>query len=77
MLLADYQSYVDCQKQVSQAYRDYDNWTRMSILNTARTGKFSSDRTIEQYCREVWKVEPVEIQLTEYVQADAGLKVSR
>lgn len=77
MLLADYQSYVDCQKQVSQAYRDYDNWTRMSILNTARTGKFSSDRTIEQYCKEVWKVEPVQIQLTEYVQAEAGLKVGQ
>jgi len=47
--LADYQSYVDCQEQVATAYRDQENWTRMSILNVARMGKFSSDRTIQEY----------------------------
>ena len=56
MLLADYQSYVECQQRVSDAYRDQVNWTRMSILNTARTGRFSSDRSIRDYCRDIWKV---------------------
>ncbi|MDV2999996.1 MAG: Maltodextrin phosphorylase [Chroococcopsis gigantea SAG 12.99] len=61
MLLADFQAYLDCQDQVSLAYRDQDKWTRMSILNSTRMGKFSSDRTIREYCQEIWKVEPVEI----------------
>jgi starch phosphorylase len=63
MLLADYQSYADCQEQVSEAYRDRDNWTRMSILNSVRMAKFSSDRTIWEYCQEIWKVNPVKISL--------------
>lgn len=75
MLFADYQSYVDCQEQVSQAYRDPENWTRMSILNTARMGKFSSDRAVQEYCQEIWQAEPVKIELAEYVQANADLKV--
>jgi starch phosphorylase len=61
LLLADYQSYVDCQEQAAEAYRDTDAWTRMSILNTARCGYFSSDRSMRQYCEGIWKVEPVEI----------------
>jgi starch phosphorylase len=56
MLFADYQSYVDCQQRVSDAYRDQANWTRMSILNTARTGRFSSDRSIRDYCRDIWNI---------------------
>jgi glycogen phosphorylase len=60
MLLADYQSYVDCQQQVSEAYRDQKNWTRMSILNSARVGRFSSDRSIREYCRDIWNVSPIE-----------------
>lgn len=72
MLLADYQSYIDCQEQVSQAYRDQDHWTRMSILNVARMGKFSSDRSIRDYCEDIWKVQPVAIELQEYVQEQAG-----
>ena len=63
MLLADYQAYIDCQEDVSHAYRDRDKWTRMSILNSARMGKFSSDRTIREYCQEIWHVEPVKIEL--------------
>jgi starch phosphorylase len=63
MLLADYQSYVDCQDRVSAAYKDQDAWTRMSILNVARIGKFSSDRSIRDYCAEIWKTWPVKIQL--------------
>ena len=76
LLLADYQSYIDCQEKVGQAYKERDNWTRMSILNVARMGKFSSDRSIREYCQEIWNVEPTPIELQEYVQADAGLKVS-
>jgi starch phosphorylase len=63
MLLADYQSYVDCQDRVSTAYRDQDRWTRMSILNVARIGKFSSDRAIRDYCADIWKTWPVKIEL--------------
>ncbi|NJL86698.1 MAG: glycogen/starch/alpha-glucan phosphorylase [Leptolyngbyaceae cyanobacterium SM1_1_3] len=65
LLLADYQSYADCQEQVSQTYRDRDRWTRMSILNAARMGKFSSDRSITQYAEEIWKTPPVKIELTD------------
>ncbi len=56
MLLADYQSYVDCQERVSRAFLDTETWTRMSILNCARTGRFSSDRSIREYCEKVWNV---------------------
>ena len=73
MLLADYQAYIDCQERVSQTYRNQENWTRMSILNAARMGKFSSDRTIREYCQEIWQVEPVEIELEEYRQLEASL----
>jgi len=61
MLLADYRSYVECQEQVSEAYRDQERWTRMSILNVARMGKFSSDRSIREYAEKIWKVERVEV----------------
>ena len=59
MLLADYQDYVECQERVSQAYADRNAWTRMSILNCARVGRFSSDRSIREYCRDIWKVTPI------------------
>jgi starch phosphorylase len=59
MLLADYQAYVDCQQRVSHAYSDQNAWTRMSILNSARAGCFSSDRSIREYCRDIWKVRPI------------------
>jgi starch phosphorylase len=59
MLFADYQSYVDCQERVSVAYTDERNWTRMSILNSARVGRFSSDRSIREYCRDIWNVRPI------------------
>jgi starch phosphorylase len=63
MLLADYQSYIDCQDRVSLAYKNQDEWTRMSILNVARIGKFSSDRAIRDYSADIWKTWPVKIQL--------------
>lgn len=63
MLLADYASYIDCQDRVSAAYRDPEHWTRMSILNVARSGKFSSDRAIRDYCSDIWKTWPVKIHV--------------
>ncbi|MGA3263679.1 MAG: glycogen/starch/alpha-glucan phosphorylase [Terracidiphilus sp.] len=63
MLLADYQSYIDCQDRVSLAYKNQEEWTRMSILNVARISKFSSDRSIRDYCADIWKTWPVKIQL--------------
>jgi glycogen phosphorylase len=58
LLLADYQSYIDAQEQVSALWRNPQAWTRMSILNTARMGKFSSDRSIRDYCERVWNIKP-------------------
>ncbi|MBO9997769.1 MAG: glycogen/starch/alpha-glucan phosphorylase [Cyanobacteria bacterium SID2] len=72
LLFADYQSYIECQDRVATAYRDRENWTRMSILNTARMGKFSSDRSIREYCQDIWHVSPVKVELEEYVQAKAA-----
>jgi starch phosphorylase len=63
MLFADYRSYVDCQDRVSEAFRDQERWTRMSILNVARSGKFSSDRSIRDYCERIWKAKPVKVEL--------------
>jgi starch phosphorylase len=59
MTIADFRSYVNAQKQVELAYRDKDHWTRMSILNCAASGKFSTDRTIADYNREIWKLDAV------------------
>jgi starch phosphorylase len=55
LLLADYQSYIECQDRISLAYRDKKKWTEMSILNVARMGQFSSDRSIREYCEKIWK----------------------
>ena len=63
LVLADFQSYIDCQAQVETAYQNPEQWTRMSILNTARSGMFSSDRAIQEYARDIWKVDSVEIGL--------------
>ena len=62
MVLADYRPYVDCHDQSAEpAWADQDRWTRMSILNTARSGFFSSDRTVRDYCRDIWHAEPVPV----------------
>lgn len=57
-VLADYRAYVDCQEKVSQLYRDQEEWTRRSILNTANMGKFSSDRSVAEYAKKIWGVKP-------------------
>jgi starch phosphorylase len=61
-VFADFRAYCDGQSSVGAAYRDRGRWTRMSILNSARTGKFSSDRTIREYCRDIWRVDAVPIK---------------
>jgi starch phosphorylase len=72
MVLADYASYADCQAGVDRAYRDREAWSRMSILNTARSGKFSSDRSIREYCRDIWNVNPEPIRLLTPEEVKAG-----
>jgi starch phosphorylase len=62
-VLADFPSYVETQSRVGQAFRDRSLWTRMSILNTARMGRFSSDRAVREYCERIWKIGPVPVEL--------------
>jgi len=59
MVLADYRAYVDKQAEVSELYKNKDEWYRKAILNSARMGKFSSDRTITDYAEEIWDIKPV------------------
>jgi starch phosphorylase len=61
MLLADLRAYIDTQDRVDTAYQDVEGWTRKAILNVARAGKFSSDRTIEEYRSQIWHVEPCQV----------------
>ena len=61
-VLADFRDYVTCQARVADAWRDHDEWTRKSILNTARAGRFSSDRAIREYADRIWKVPPVTVE---------------
>ena len=62
-VFADAASYAVCQQQVAKAFRDEEEWGRMSILNTVHMGWFSSDRSIREYCEDIWKLSPVEVQL--------------
>jgi starch phosphorylase len=63
MVMADFDSYVQCQNTIAEAYQDTERWTKMSILNVANMGRFSSDRTIRQYAEEIWRVKPTPIRL--------------
>ncbi len=63
LTLADFRSFIDAQKRVEAAFQDREQWTRMSILNTAASGKFSTDRTIGEYNREIWKLANIKIDL--------------
>lgn len=62
MVMADYEAYLKTQEKVSAMYRDQEQWTRKAIINTANMGKFSSDRTIQEYVRDIWRVKPVHIK---------------
>ncbi len=62
MTIADFRSFVDAQKRVEVAYQDKDLWTRMSIMNTANSGKFSTDRTIQSYSDEIWNLKAIAIK---------------
>ncbi len=62
MLLADYPLYVACQDLVAETWKTQDKWTEMAIMNVARMGKFSSDRSIQDYCEKIWKVKPFRIK---------------
>jgi starch phosphorylase len=63
MILADYQSYIDCQDRVSMAFKDQEKWTNMSIITVARMGKFSSDRSIREYNEKIWHAAPLRINI--------------
>lgn len=63
LVLADFQSYLECQERITALWRDPRAWTRMAILNVARMGKFSSDRSIRDYCEKVWQVEAVPVKM--------------
>lgn len=60
-ILKDFRSYAEAQKKVDTAYRDHEAWAKMALLNVAKSGKFSSDRTIEEYAKEIWKLEKVSL----------------
>lgn len=62
LLCADFKSYIECQEKVSQLYLKPEEWLKMSILNVAHMGKFSSDRAIKEYCQDIWQIEPVMIK---------------
>ena len=61
-ILADFRSYAEAQKKVEQAYRDEKRWAKMALLNTACSGKFSSDRTIQEYVDDIWHLDKVKIE---------------
>ena len=61
-ILKDFRSYAETQRRVDAAYRDEESWARMCMLNTANAGKFSSDRTIEEYVRDIWRLEKVQVK---------------
>ena len=63
LVLADYQAYVDCQRQVEAVFRDPERWTAMAIRTVSRMGRFSSDRSIAEYCEQVWRVGPAPVEL--------------
>jgi len=77
LLFADYPSYIDCQEKIGQTFKNQEKWTRMSILNVARIGKFSSDRSIMEYCNEIWNVKPIPIYLDDPVHTEVKKKTKK
>ena len=73
MLLADFDAYIKAQDEAEAVYRDSDRWTRLSIINTARSSFFSSDRSMRQYCSDIWQVRPIEaFETSDEIVFDAG-----
>ena len=64
LVCADFQSYIDCQVQVAEVYKDQEKWSRMSLLNVARCGQFSSDRAIREYNADIWRVAPLSVEIS-------------
>jgi len=64
LVCADFQDYIDCQAQVSRVYEDPEKWARMSILNVARCGQFSSDRAVREYNADIWRATPVPVEVS-------------
>ena len=60
-ILKDFESYIEAQSAISEAYRDAKKWAKMAILNTASCGKFSSDRTIQEYVDEIWHIDKLDL----------------
>ena len=63
LVTADFQAYIEAQKVVDETYLDKEKWTKMSIMNALRTGKFSSDRTIEEYAKNIWNINKVKVNV--------------
>jgi starch phosphorylase len=74
LVLADFQSYVDRQDEAGQIFQDQKRWTRMSILNVARMGKFSSDRAIREYARDIWQAQPMPVELVDLTLENKSLR---
>ena len=62
-ILKDFRAYADAQKKVEEAYKDQDRWAKMALLQTASCGKFSSDRTIQEYIDDIWKLDPIKVEV--------------
>ena len=62
-ILKDFRAYADAQKRVEEAYKDTDRWSKMALLQTASCGKFSSDRTIQEYIDDIWKLDPIKVEV--------------
>ncbi len=73
-LFADYPSYIECQEQAGGIFKDAEQWSRMSILNVARMGKFSSDRSIREYCEKVWHAAPFPVELKWQRVPEGGIR---
>ena len=63
-VMADFEDYLRAQDEVNKAWKNPQEWNRMALLNTARSGFFSSDRSIRQYCESIWKVNPLNVQIS-------------
>ena len=66
-ILKDFRSYIEAQEEIERRYRDRKSWTRSALLNTACSGKFSSDRTIEEYVRDIWHLDKVHVRMPDEV----------